>query len=432
MVFWKSSCLIAVSVALLSASPERPGASADDVAVPNRANAYASIATDRKIVALAWAATTSAGATDVYLASSRDGGRTFGAPERVNTVAGEANVSGEQPPRVVLIPRAAREPQLVVVWTAKGPSGTRLLTARSDDDGKTFTSSTTVPASDAPGNRGWESVAASRNGSVLTLWLDHRELAPKPGSAPMNHAEHQHVASGENKADGFARAQLSQLFAATLGDAGSARSIARGVCYCCKTALVSDDAGSFYAAWREVYQGNIRDIAFAKSADGGRTFSAPVRVSDDNWVLDGCPENGPAIAVDSGKRIHVVWPTLVPGATPNSPPTLALFYATSADGTRFTPRQQIPTEGVPRHPQIALGSSGQVLIVWDEQSSGTRNIALARGTIDGQGTTRFLREALRDDAPGNYPFVSTTESGTIVGWTSGASGQTVIRMKQLK
>ena len=363
MILWKSSCLLAVTVALLSASPGTPEASAGDVAVADRANAHASIAASGKIVTIAWAATASGGATDVYLTSSRDGGHTFGAPGRVNTTAGEAHVSGEQPPRILLIPGAGRDPQIVVVWTAKGTTGTRLLTARSDDSGKTFTSSTTVPGTDAAGNRGWESVGANRNGSVLTLWLDHRELAPKPGSAPMNHAEHQHVASGENKADGFTRAQLSQLFAATLGDVRSARSIARGVCYCCKTALASDDAGGLYAAWRQVYPGNIRDIAFAKSTDGGRTFSPPVRVSDDHWVLDGCPENGPAIAVDSAKRIHIVWPTLVPGATPNSPPTLALFYATSADGNRFTPRQQIPTEGVPRHPQLALGPSGQIVVV---------------------------------------------------------------------
>jgi hypothetical protein len=180
-----------------------------------------------------------------------------------------------------------------------------------------------------------------------------------------------------------------------------------------------------------VYQGNVRDIAFTKSTDDGRTFAPPIRVSDDNWVLDGCPENGPAIAVDSTKRIHIVWPTLVPGATPNGPPTLGLFYATSADGRRFTPRQQISTEGVPRHPQIALDSSGQIIVVWDEQASGTRTIALAHGTIDATGTARFSRGTVRDDAPGNYPFVATTDSGTLVGWTSGASGQTVIRTRYL-
>jgi hypothetical protein len=427
MIFWRASCSLVIGVALLNVAPESPAASAGDLAVPDRANAYASIATSGEIVALAWAATTSGGATDIYFASSYDGGRRFGAPRQVNTVAGEASVSGEQPPRVVLIPRSRRDPQIVVAWTAKGTTGTRLLTSRSDDGGKTFRSSTPVPGSEAPGNRGWETITANRNGSVVALWLDHRELAPKPGGAPMNHAAHQHVTSGEDKVDGFRRAQLSQLFVAKLDDPRSARGIARGVCYCCKTALTTDDAGAVYAAWREVYQGNVRDIAFTKSTDGGRTFAPPIRVSDDNWVLDGCPENGPAIAVDSTKRIHIVWPTLVPGATPNGPPTLGLFYAVSADGSRFTPRQQIPTGGVPRHPEIAMGSSGQIIVVWDEQSSGTRTIAVARGAIDGKGTARVTRETMRDDAPGNHPFVATTDSGTIVGWTSGTSDGTVIR-----
>jgi hypothetical protein len=430
MIFSRASCFLVIAVALLGAAPQRPAASAGDLTVPGRTNAYASIATRGKVVALVWAATTSGGATDIYFASSDDGGRTFAAPRQVNTVAGEANVSGEQPPRVALVARSGRDPQIVVTWTAKGTTGTRLLTSRSDDGGKTFKSPTPVPGSEATGNRGWESIAANRNGSVMALWLDHRELAPKSG-APMNHAAHHHVTSGENKADGFTRAQLSQLFVAKLGDPRSGRAIARGVCYCCKTALTTDDDGAVYAAWREVYQGNVRDIAFTKSTDGGRTFAPAIRVSDDNWVLDGCPENGPAIAVDSTKRIHIVWPTLVPGATPNGPPTLGLFYATSADGSRFTARQQISTEGVPRHPQMALDSSGQIIVVWDEQASGTRTIVVARGTIDGQGRSRFNRETIRDNAPGNYPFVATADSGSVVGWTSGVSGQTVIRTRQV-
>jgi hypothetical protein len=181
-----------------------------------------------------------------------------------------------------------------------------------------------------------------------------------------------------------------------------------------------------------VYAGNVRDIAFSTSSDGGRTFAAPIKLSNDNWVLDGCPENGPAIAVDSAKRIHVVWPTLLPGATPDSPPTLALYYATSADGKRFTPRQQIPTEGVPRHPQIALGPSNTIVIAWDEQSPGTRAIALAHGTIGGEnGSVKFAREIVHDDAPGTYPFLATTDSGTIVGWTSGSSEQTIVRTTKL-
>lgn len=166
------------------------------------------------------------------------------------------------------------------------------------------------------------------------------------------------------------------------------------MCYCCQTAVETGSDGSIHAAGRHVYPGNIRDIAFTLSADGGRTFTAPVRVSEDRWVLDGCSENGPAIAVDAERRIHLVWPTLVPGTTPASEPTLGLFYATSRDGRTFTARQRIPTEGVPRHPQIAPGSRGDVVVVWDEQIRGSRRVALARGTMPSGGTVRFLRQAI--------------------------------------
>ena len=118
--------------------------------------------------------------------------------------------------------------------------------------------------------------------------------------------------------------------------------------------------------WRHVYPGSVRDIALARSTDGGRTFSAPVGVSDDNWVLNACPENGPAVAVDRANGIHVVWPTLVPGPA-GSEPTLALFYATSKDGVHFTKRQQLPTEGAARHPQLTVDASGNITVAWDSR-----------------------------------------------------------------
>jgi hypothetical protein len=103
----------------------------------------------------------------------------------------------------------------------------------------------------------------------------------------------------------------------------------------------------------------------------------------------------------------------------------------STDGRHFTPRQQIPTEGVPRHPQIALGPQDEVVVVWDEQATGTRRIALARGTIDAAGTARFLRQPIDDTASAAYPIVATGDGGTIVAWTSGSAGQTGLRVKRL-
>jgi len=430
---WKNTTAAGIALATLAIAAQAGGdvSRVSEIGVRHRTNANVSLAASGAFAVLAWGASDADGVTDVYAAISADGGRTFGSPVRVNDVAGEARLSGEQPARVALVPRPGRTPSIVVVWTAKGARGTRLLSSRSNDGGKTFAAAVPLPGSDASGNRGWESIAVDRDGRVAAVWLDHRETASAASGGEMNHAGHQHAASGEQRADGVARAQLSKLFFGRLDDAASARAVTGGVCYCCKTSVAAGRDGSVYAAWRHVYPGNVRDIAFTMSRDGGRTFASPLRVSDDNWVLDGCPENGPSLTVDDAGGIHVVWPTLVPGRKADDEPALALFYAMSSDGRRFTPRQPLPTDGFARHPQLARGASGDLLVVWDEQAGGVRRIAMARGTADSKGVVRFARQNAGDAAPAAYPVVASAEEGTIVAWISGSSGDTVIHAERV-
>ena len=130
----------------------------------------------------------------------------------------------------------------------------------------------------------------------------------------------------------------------------------KGVCYCCKVAMATGADGAIIAAWRHVYAGNIRDIAFTISRDGGRTFAAPQRLSEDRWQLAGCPDDGPALAVDGAGVIHAVWPTVIGGEKPEG----AIFYASSRDGRSFSSRTRIPTLGSPKpmHPQIVAADVG--------------------------------------------------------------------------
>jgi len=97
---------------------------ATTLAVPGRTNATPSIAADGAFVAIRWSASLPDGATDIFLAVSRDGGRTFGSPVRVNDQDGDARLNGEQPPRVVV--QRADPPIITVVWTTKGKSGTSI------------------------------------------------------------------------------------------------------------------------------------------------------------------------------------------------------------------------------------------------------------------------------------------------------------------
>jgi hypothetical protein len=428
---------LATAATVIVCADGRPAASpiAVAVGVEGRTNANVSIDARRDLVALAWSATRS-GSTDVYAAVSRDGGRTFAAPVRVNDVPGAVNVGGEQPPRVAIVEHDGPS-WFDVMWTArrgegapelaKTDAGTRLMTARSVDGGRTFAKAAVVPGSDAKGNRGWESMVSTAPGQVFRIWLDHRELAEQAGATSMHHDGQAHTGHGDT--DGVARAQLSKLYFSgpyDLTDSGAkGRSIASGVCYCCKTALATGADGVIYAAWRHVYPGNVRDIAFTLSRDSGRTFAAPMRVSNDDWVLDGCPENGPSIAADVSGTVHIVWPTLVKGN--GSEPALALFYATTRDGKTFTPRKKIPSDGTPRHPQVVVNREGRVAVAWDEQLTGSRRVVVDElKTSD--GSPRFSRLALVDGERNDYPAVAGTEHGFALAYTSATKTDSTIRV----
>ena len=389
------------------------------LAVPGRSNAAPSIAADGEFVAIAWSASLPGGATDIFLAVSRDGGQTFGSPVRVNDTDGDARVNGEQPPRVVI--QRGDPPAITVVWTTKGANGTRLVSARSENGGRSFARTANVPGGEAPGNRGWEAIVAAGR-RAFVVWLDHRELAPQDGSMAAMH--HQH--SG-GKPDGVAMAQKSKLYVAALDGSTPPNAVTGGVCYCCKTAIAAAGDGSIHVAWRHVYPGNIRDIAFTSSRDGGRTFAPPARVSEDKWELEGCPDDGPAMAIDPRDRIHIVWPTLV--KTPSGEDTIALFHSTSTDGRRFSARERIPTEGMPHHPQIAAAADGSLALAWDETIGGKRRAIAARATFDANGRPRFERRVISEGEAAIYPVIAVTPAGTIAAWTSGTGQAATIRVR---
>jgi hypothetical protein len=104
---------------------------------------------------------------------------------------------------------------------------------------------------------------------------------------------------------------------------------------------------------------------------GGRTFATPVRVNEDGWAIDGCPDDGPSIAVDAGGVLHIVWPTLVPGTASGK----GILCSYSSDGGRtFASRVRLDDgPAAAAHPQLAVGGD-RVVVAWDQQDPESRRI----------------------------------------------------------
>ena len=380
---------------------------ATSVGLPGAVNATPSLAVAGRAIAAVWT-TSKDGAASVYLAMSTDGGASFSAPRRVNDQEGDASANNEQPPRVVMTgPASARS--ITVVWSKRneeGPQRARrdaLRMARSTDGGRTFSAARFTHDPAISGARGWESLAVGPDGSIHAVWLDGRDASRKM-------AEHAKQSGMPHKGQ-----PPQDIYHSTIAPDGRITEtlLATGVCFCCKTAVAVDTRGTVYTAWRHIFPGSMRDIAFAKSTDGGRSFDSPVRVSDDKWELNGCPEDGPALAVDRAGVIHVAWATVVNDGEPQK----ALFYATSRDGKTFSARSRLPVASAvtPGHPQLTLLSDGGAAIVWDEVVSGLRRVAVTR--VSRAGAVQPAQILSGDESASN-PVIASVDANVVAAWTS--------------
>ena len=150
----------------------------------------------------------------------------------------------------------------------------------------------------------------------------------------------------------------------------------KGVCYCCKTAMVAAPGGVLYAAWRHVFEGNLRDIAFTSSRDGGKHVRADDRA---------CTRTaGRSMAVPTMDRR---WRWTRParctwcGRRCSTAPTARCCMPRPRPARRSGSPLRVPTLGSPKpsHPQIAIDGAGRPVIAWDEVRDGVRRAAVWQG-----------------------------------------------------
>ncbi len=163
------------------------------------------------------------------------------------------------------------------------------------------------------------------------------------------------------------------------------------------TAAIAPD-GTIYVAWTDFSSGRCTaitdslgfidnpcvnaDVRLSFSRDGGRTWSAPIKVSDDATSAD---QFLPWIAVQPSGLLSLIWldrrldPKLL---------DYDLFYTNTRDGQTFLPNLRVSTESSKvdatylggDYNTLAATSDG-IVPVWNDSRSNTVQIYAARGTV---------------------------------------------------
>jgi hypothetical protein len=187
-------------------------------------------------------------------------------------------------------------------------------------------------------------------------------------------------------------------------------------------AIAADPFGNVHVVWYdETPAAGFPEIYYKKSTDGGSTWTASKRLT---WT-SGMAED-PAIAVDSSGNVHVVWKETVLGYW-------EIYYGKSTDGgatwmssQRLTWNARVSFDPL----DIAVDSSGDVHVVWAGNTPGNYEICY-RKTTNG-GSAWMTSQRLTWNSGISYePAIAVDSSGNPhVVWDDNTPGECEIYYKK--
>ena len=212
--------------------------------------------------------------------------------------------------------------------------------AMSKDGGKTWTKPLVPHLDKTQTEHGFVSLVPLRDGRLGAIWVDGRNT-----KGMKEHDEDKPIS-----------ANMTLRFAAidAAGKISDEAEIDERICECCQTAATVTSEG-LIAVYRDRSQNEVRDIYSVRQANG--TWVKPQTVHADNWELNACPVNGPAIAAD-GRNVAVAWFTGAGGKQ-------SVKVAFSADGgTTFGAPVKIDEGETQGRVDVVMLPDGSALVCW--------------------------------------------------------------------
>jgi hypothetical protein len=353
------------------------------------------------LLAASWARMNNDSSYVFCYAVSTDNGTSFSKPV---LIPGSTNIQphGENLPKILFKPSG----EIIALWGVANSNPNNKYSglvyySQSFDKGASWNEARPLVKDTASYDQRYFDVALLPDGEAAVIWLDNRKTSDKEGS--------------------------SLYFASTNGRNGfqNERRITEGCCQCCRTDLYIDSKAGIHILYRGIIKDSIRDMLHSVSTDGGQHFSTPKLISNDNWVIRGCPHTGPAMT-ENKEGLNFAWFT--------GGPKKGCYYTRSTDnGTTFTGHDKINATG--SHPQVITLPDDRLAIVWDEplqvKDQFYRRIGLQVRTVDGLFQSKQFITS--DTLVASFPVIAITDrEDALVVFTVKKAGKDYIMYKRIK
>ena len=315
------------------------------------------------------------------------------APKILDTGTDTIAADGESRPSIAFGPNG----WVVVSYTQplSKPYTGMIRMLRSSDGGNTFSEPFTVHQDRQEITHRFQSIAFDASGALHTLWIDKRDQPPQgAGLAYAGAAVYRNVSK-----DGGV-------------SFGPDIRLVEHSCECCRIALARGPEGRLRALWRHVFDGQIRDHAFASLSDDGP--QSITRATFDDWHINACPHHGPglALATDSGEPgYHAVWFGVrrMKGQDVGS----VHYSRLKADGTPIEATERTLPDPRAEHADV-LADANRVVVVW-RSTEGDRSKLKVWMSRDG-GANFAVRELAHTVGNNDHPRLAQFDSRMFVVW----------------
>ena len=281
--------------------------------------------------------------------------------------------------------------------------------ARSTDNGKTFGASFTPHNDGTQTEHGFATLFQAPGAGLGLVWLDGRAMAQSAG----------HEAHGGHDAGGDM--SLRGAIYDTAGKQLLESAIDARVCECCPTAVAVTSEGPL-VAYRDRSPDETRDIYVSRLSSG--KWSTPTAAHADQWKINACPVNGPALSADA-RRLAIAWFT----ARDDQPHAYAAFSDDA--GASFGAPVRLDDVAAIGRVDVQLLADGSALATWIEFADGTAQLRARRVTSAGQKGQAFTVAGLASSRASGYPRMARLSDEVIFAWTDTTDGPRV-RISSLK
>ncbi|HCE68584.1 MAG: hypothetical protein A2X82_01255 [Geobacteraceae bacterium GWC2_55_20] len=316
--------------------------------------------------------------SDIYIAKSTDGGKTFGPNVRVTNATGNNNypsIAADSTGRYVF-----------VVWHGSA----HIYFARSTDGGVTFETPIRVDTNYCDPYQGRGTVTTDKTGNVYVIWEERGGCGFPVGVYLAKSTDH-----GASFADKILVSLPSMSGLVLLA-----------------TDISVDDAGNVYVAWMDNYWPTAH-IVLSASTNGGANFTSHVTL-DPSWV----GQTYPQVVSRGDGEVLVTWN----GRISHS----------SDRGLSFSPPTRLgdTSAGLPG---LAKDTKGNFYATWIESSTGVIDIRMSRSTDGGRifepsvkVNDRLLGTPTPNMLPVSPSIAASDEGEVAITWTDTYNGNNAI------